>query len=116
MERLEKELKQLEFAKLEKFEDNHYIIRKEVGIRLEEDNCYVVKLKDSMYNQDTLLVSNWNRGIVPKAKYYQIDVQKKMGNMIKVAGLGYSDEYCNKVIDNFSGWFPISEIEVIKKL
>ena len=117
MERLEKELKMLRFANVNKIEDGHYSISRKQSVRLEEDVCYLVKLKDSMFNQDSLLVSNWNRGLIPKARYYQIEVQKIMGDtMIKVVGIGYNEDTCINIVDNFSGWFPISEIEVIRKL
>lgn len=115
-ERLERELKRVKFAKIEQVNETTYMVRKETGIRLEENNCYLIKLNDSVFDPNNILTSNWNNGKIPNSRYYQIDIIKIMSNMIKVSGVGYDDETCTNFKENWWGWLPMGEIEVIKKL
>ena len=110
------ELSKLKYSKIEKIDENHFFIKKENKIRLEVDNCYLIELSDSLFTPNTILSSNWNKGNVPKCKYYQVDVQQLLANMVKVAGVGYDSKDCITIKDNWYGWFPVDEVTVIKKL
>lgn len=114
--RLLDELSKLKYSKLEQIDNNHFIIKKENKIRLELDNCYLIELSNSLFIPNSILSSNWNKGKLPLCRYYQVDVQQVMANMVKVAGVGYDSQDCVKVKDNWLGWFPIDEIKVVKKL
>lgn len=114
--RLERELHRVKFAKIEKVNDNTYVVRREQEIRLLEDNCYLIKLKDSIFDPNNILTTNWNNGNIPSSRYYQVDINKIMGDMIRVSGIGYEDDSCTKIKDNWWGWLPKNEIEIIKKL
>lgn len=115
-ERLERELKRVKFAKIEKLNETTYIVRKETGIRLEENNCYLIRLNDSIFDPNNILTSNWNNGKIPSSRYYQIDIDKIMGDMIRISGVGFDTEDCLVMKDNWWGWLPKNEIEIIKKL
>ena len=115
-ERLERELKKVKFAHIEQVNENTYVVKKDVKIRLLEDNCYLIKLNDSIFDHNNILTTNWNNGKIPNSRYYQIDINKIMGNMIKVSSVGYDDETCTNFKENWWGWLPIDEIEVIKKI
>ncbi len=56
---IEKELKKVEKADLSNFnpETNTYIIPKRKDIKIEEDNCYLVHLKDTLFSNETLRVN-----------------------------------------------------------
>lgn len=115
-ERLERELKRVKFANIQQVDENTYVVRKETEIRLEEDNCYLIKLKDSVFNPNSILTTNWNSGKIPNSRYYQVDINKIMGDMIRISGIGYDDETCTIFKENWYGWLPKNEIEIIKKL
>ena len=109
---LERELLKLN---AEKIGDNQYIIRKDTTIHIEEDKCYVVELKNTCYDPNSLVTLNWNRGVVPKCRYYNIDVLKIVATMVQVNGFGYNLSP-TQIEDKFLGWLPISEMNVLQKL
>ena len=114
---IEKELKRVEKADLTHFnpETNTYFIPKRKDIKIEEDNCYLIRLKDTIFNNETLKV-NWNGGSLPTYKYLKVDVSKIMAKMIKVVGVGFDNETQTDVSYFWSGWLTLDEIEVIKKI
>lgn len=56
---IEKQLKAVERADLTKFdaETNTYFIPKRQDIKLEEDHCYLINLKDSFFKNETVKVN-----------------------------------------------------------
>ena len=86
-------------------------------IKLEEDSFYFIKVLPPALNPPTnsLIVCNWNGGIIPTSEYYQCMLIQKVGDMIKVNGMSCDE---NKNITNkvFNGWFKLSEIEVLEKM
>ena len=58
-ELIEKELKKVEKADLTNFnsETNTYFIPKRKDIKIEEDCCYLVHLKDTLFKNETLKVN-----------------------------------------------------------
>lgn len=114
-QRLERELSKLKDVTIDKTKLG-YRIHKQEKIRLVENNCYIIKLGSSIYNKDSVLASNWNNGRVPSGIYYQVEINKIMGNMIRITGIGYSDPQCTNFVDNWFGWLPINDIEVLSKL
>lgn len=93
-------------------------IPKKVGIKLNVGNCYIIKLSDYMVNPplDSPIVVNWNSGNIPKYKYYKIDVNKIMGNMVNVNGVAYDFENKKDIYEMWSGWIPSSEFEILESI
>ena len=116
-ELIEKELKKVEKADLSHFDStsNTYFIPKRQDIKIEEDNCYLIHLKPSIFNNETLKI-NWNQGNLPKYDYVKVDVSKVMAKMIKVVAVGYDNNTQADVSYFWSGWLTVDEIEVIKKI
>ena len=87
---IEEQLKKIENADLSNFDKktNTYHIAKRTDIKLEEDNCYILKLKQSAFN-NSVVKDNWNNGKEPKAEYYKADITKKMSGMIKILGVSF---------------------------
>ena len=114
---IEKELKKVEKADLTHInsETNTYIIPKRKDIKIEEDNCYLIHLKDTLFRNETLK-TNWNNGSLPIYKYLKIDVSKIMSKMIKVVAVGYDNDKQQDISYFWSGWLTTDEIEVIKKI
>jgi hypothetical protein len=82
------------------------------------DGGYLIELDDVLlhHNDNSVLESNWNAGKIPSYKYYIVDINKIMSNMINVAGNAY-DISTDKVINSYwSGWFPITQIKLIKEI
>ena len=52
------ELKKVKFAHIEQVNETTYVIKKDVKIRLLEDNCYLIKLNDSIFNPNSILTTN----------------------------------------------------------
>lgn len=93
-------------------------IPKRSGIKLQENRGYVVKLSDRMINasKDDPLVVNWNGGLIPSTKYYKVNIEKIMGDRVRVTGIGYGFDTNTNLSNTFFGWIPIAEMEVIKKV
>ena len=65
-ERLEKELNKLKYANIQRVSENEYFIKKEDGIRIFEDKCYLIKVNNRIKNADNVYATNWNNGRFPK--------------------------------------------------
>lgn len=114
---IKKELQKVEKADLTNFnqETNTYFIPKRKDIKLEEDNCYLVHLKDSLFTNETLKI-NWNNGSLPTEKYLKVDISKIMAKMIRVVGVGYDFENKKDISYFWSGWLNTEDIDVIEKI
>lgn len=109
---LENELARLNAFKVD---TNHYHINKDATIRVLVDKCYLIQVHDSIFDANSILTVNWNRGVVPKCRFYKIDVIKVVQNMINVNGLGYNYNPM-QVEDRFNGWLPLEEIDVLSEI
>lgn len=117
---IEKQLKKVQNADLSNFDSttNTYFIKKRVDIKIEEEKCYLIYLKDSLF-ENTVLKTNWNGGSVPPCTYIKAEVSKIMGKMIKIVGVGTNDiEKLNNNIDVhfWTGWLSTQDIKIIQKL
>lgn len=111
---IEKQLKQVVNADLSNFdpETNTYYIPKRVDKKIEEDKCYLIRLKPQAFT-NRYVIDNWNNGSIPDCKYLKIDVSRKMSKMIKVVSVGFDYEH-NKDLSYFwNGWLSTDDIEVI---
>ena len=116
---IEKQLKKVN-VDLSNYDEktNTYFIKKLDNKQFEVNKCYLIELDDVLlhHNDNSVLESNWNAGKIPSYKYYIVDINKIMSNMINVAGNAY-DISTDKVINSYwSGWFPITQIKLIKEI
>ena len=98
--------------------DNKIFIKKKVGIKLEENSCYLIRLSNFMLNPpaNDLISINWNGGIIPKFEYYKADIIKIVNNMVRIVGIGYDINSDNDLSSMWEGWIPTNEFEIVKKL
>lgn len=81
------------------------------------NKCYIVKLDKNIINNTTsILATNWNNGVAPKAEYYKIYINNTIGKMLKVDGLEY--DYVNKCDKTqiFSGWLDSNDLTQLEIL
>lgn len=111
------QLQKVEKADLSNFnpETNTYIISKRKDIKLEEDVCYLIHLKNSFFKNDTVIY-NWNAGSLPTCSYLKVDVSKIMGKMIKVVSVGYDMNTKTDLSCFWSGWINTEDIDVLKQI
>lgn len=114
---VEDQLKKVEYADLSHFdrETMHGVIPKRLDIKLEEDNCYLIQLHRSFFNNQTIAL-NWNAGSFPPSEFLKIDISKKLGKMVRVTGVTYKPETPEAPSVFWNGWLSIDELTVIKKL
>lgn len=114
------ELKKVAVADLSNHDKtkNEFIIPRFKQVRLEENSYYLIKLDDALLKPDGMstLSANWNKGTVPPHKYMKVDVSRVMGKMVQVNGLGYDYDKKEDLSVMWSGWLPVTQIEVISKL
>ena len=97
---------------------NTYYIPKYNEIKLEIDSCYIICIDDVLlkYDENSTLISNWNRGTYPKSKYMKVDISKMVGNMVLVNGFGYDYDNHQDTNNMWNGWLPIKQIKVMEKI
>lgn len=115
-----KQLKKVKNADLSNYDakTNSYFIKKRVDIKLEEEGCYLIKVKPSLFNNEVLR-TNWNQGIMPQGIYLQVEITKIMPKMIKTTGVCAKDLDSLKKSENlifWSGWLSVQDIEVLQKI
>lgn len=114
---IQKQLSKVEYADLSRFDPqtNTYIIKKRVDMKLEVDNCYLIRVKPSAYNNMTVTI-NWNGGNVPPSEYLKVDISKIMGKMVRVVGVSHDYQTKQDLTSFWSGWLSTDDLEVISKL
>lgn len=111
------QLSKVVYADLSNYDEktNTYHIPKIYQIKLQVNHSYIIKIKDSLYNNE-LLKSNYNQGRTPPHKNYLIDVVSILGKVIKVNGVEYDLE-SSRVLNNlWGGYLSIKDIEIIKEM
>ena len=87
--------------------------------QLVENHCYIVELESYILNEppNFTLSANWNKGIIPKSKYLQIEVSKVMGKMVQVNGCGYDIVTNQSLMDGYIGlWLPALGVKVVTEI
>lgn len=102
------------------FNDNttHLFIPQKKEIKIEANSVYLVRLSRYLLSppaNDNLSI-NWNAGRIPKYEYYKVDVNKVVGDMIYVTGIGYDIVNRVDINDVWEGWLPRSELEIMEKI
>lgn len=117
---IEEQLKKVAVANLDDYNacDRTYHIKKAEGIKVDVNSCYVIKLADSLLSAATsqVLSSNWNKGTVPPCACFKADVDKSMGRMIHINGLGYDPDSDADLDIMWSGWLPLGDIKVLRRI
>lgn len=113
-----KQLEKVKDAKVSPYDEirHSYYIKKFKEINFEVHHCYLVRINDALLNSTNIIASNYNNGSYPEYNYMKIDVSKRVGNMIYVDGIYYDNESKQDINTMWSGWLPITEIELIEEL
>jgi hypothetical protein len=95
-----------------------FLIPRIKQFRLEENSYYIIKLDNSLLdeNKTSTLSANWNQGTLPPSKYLKIDVSKIMGKMVRVNSIAYDYDNNKDLNIPWSGWLPITQIEILEKI
>ena len=117
---IEKELAKVVIADLSNYnaQENKFIIPRYRQFQFKEGCYYIIELADKLLVEDSTntLAANWNAGKIPPFKHMKVCVDKVLGKMIKVTGLGY-DYYQNKDLNQIcEGWLPIEQLRVFSML
>ena len=90
---VKEQLNKVVYADLSNYDEktNTYHIPKINQIKLQVNHSYIVKIKDSLCENE-LLKSNYNQGRTPPYKSYLIDIVSILGKIIKVNGVEYDLE------------------------
>lgn len=80
---------------------------------------YIIELEKYIVNPppNFTLHSNWNNGVAPKEQIVQCVVDKIVGKMAHIQGIGF-DRVNSSYIDGteWSGWIPMKSATIIKRL
>ena len=116
-ELVKEQLSRVQFADLSNYDEsaNTFYISKINQIKLKVGNSYIIKVKDSI-KEDEILKSNYNQGKNPPINYLLIDVLNILGKIIKVNSIEY-DIVNNQTIGNlWGGYLTIKDVEIIKEM
>lgn len=117
---VEQQLNSVKIADLSNYnqETNTFQIPQYKETKLEVDSCYIICIDDVLlkYDENSTLISNWNKGTYPKSKYMKVDISKQIGDMVLVNGFCYDYEKQQDTLLMWSGWLPIKQIKVMEKI
>lgn len=117
---IRKELTKAMVADLTHYDEtkNEFIIPKFKQVKLNENEYYLLKLDDVLLREDgmEILINNWNKGSVPPFKYMKVGVDKVLGKMVLINGLGYDYVNNTDLDEMWAGWLPVTHVEVVSKL
>ena len=82
------------------------------------NKCYLMALEDYIINPppDFTLADNWNKGSIPKHKYYKAEIAQVMGKMVRICGCGYDIVTDTDTLYIWEGWVPQKGIKLIREL
>lgn len=95
-------------------ETRTYLIPKINKIRFQLNHSYIIKVKDSIKNND-LLRSNYNQGNEPETTTYLIDIISILNKVIKVNAIKYNIEEDKTENIYWNGYLSIKDIEIIRE-
>lgn len=111
---IEKELNKCKIAKIPEYSEDilEIVINKHSNLDVLENHYYQVKLEDYIVHEpdNFNLSSNWNNGQKPPEVLMVIKVEKIVGKMIKVEGIGKESAIV------WSGWLPRKSVEILEEL
>lgn len=113
-----KQLEKVETAKVSEYDELHHTfhITKYEEKKFEQNLFYIIKLDKNLLNgnDNSLLVSNWNNGKYPTQEYLKVAITKQVANMIYVYGMYYNIESKQQLDEEWVGWLPIDQIEIVE--
>lgn len=114
---VETQLQSVEIADLSNFneETNTYYIPQKKTIKTEVNGSYLVRVKDSFFSNDVISM-NWNKGINPKHSFLKIAIARKTGKMIMVDSIAYDPIKKEDILEVWSGWLSLDDIDVLSEL
>ena len=86
---------------------------------VEVGGYYIIELASYITNPPSnfTLHDNWNNGVIPKERVMQCVVEKMIGKMVRINGIGYNRETCSYIDKSeWNGWIPQKSIEIIRAL
>ena len=88
------------------------------GNALSVGHYYLIKLDDVLLSKDRSFVlhQNWNNNVFPQSNAYKCECVKIMGGMVKIEGSGFDLETNEDKSDSWSGWLPMSNVEIIREI
>ena len=91
-----------------------YHIPKINRIRPKLNHSYIIRIKDSIKNND-ILRSNYNQGNEPEITTYLIDIISVLNKVIKVNAIKYNTEEDKTENIYWNGYLSIKDIEIIRE-
>ena len=91
-----------------------YHIPKINRIRFKLNHSYIIRIKDSIENND-ILRSNYNQGNEPDITTYLIDIISILNKVIKVNAIKYNTEEDKTENIYWNGYLSIKDIEIIRE-
>lgn len=115
-ELVKEQLSKVQFADLSNYdrENNIYHIPHTNQIKLKVNHSYLIKIKESIINNDILKI-NYNEGKVPDIGSYIIDIISILNKIIKVNAVKYDEEEEKETNVWWSGYISLNDIEIIKE-
>jgi hypothetical protein len=120
---IKKQLQSCRVANIPVFEDSDPVISIPKGSIMnitpyQIGKCYIVELQDFVLNpsENSIITDNWNKGSIPRHKYYKCEIVNVMGKMVNIFGCGYDPLHQVDSPDLWQGWVPQSGIKLLKQL
>lgn len=107
---IQQQLKQVRLADLSNYDPelNTYHIPQCKALTLGVDQCYDITLSPEIY-KDEVLRDNWNHGDIPAFLTGKVEVERVVGKMAQISGVGDGNQF-------WSGWISIEYLSKAQKL
>ena len=117
------QLERCKVAQLPAYSDDDILISIPKGAGVEVSpyqvhKCYLMELADWIIHpsEDFTLATNWNKGSIPKSRFYNAEISQVLGRMVRISGCGYDMINQCPTADIWEGWVPQKGIKLIKEL
>lgn len=114
---VKEQLSKVYYADLSNYneEENSYFIPKINKIKIQLNHTYIIEIKESIKDNQTLKC-NYNKGEIPPFKCCLIDVSLVLGKIIKVNGVEYDINNKSPLNKIWSGYLAIDDIKVLEEV
>lgn len=111
------QLKKVQVADISNFDEvnNVIYIPKNINLKLEKNNQYIVELNDSCFDKKHYININYNGGKIPVCKSCMIEVLAIIGKAVKVNAISYDIDNNTDTGLFWSGYLPLNCIKIIRK-
>lgn len=120
---IKEQLSKCEVAVIPPFDDDtaHIVVQKQDKVEITSyslQKCYLIELSDSILqpSEDVSFHINWNKGSLPRSKFYNAQVIQLVGSVVKITGIGIDGKSSIPTGDMWEGWLPKKDIKVVKEL